>query len=142
MSFNKIFVVGNLGKDPEAVVNNSGSAVTKFSVATEDKQKSPTTGNWEPHTQWFNITVFGKQAENALQYLSKGSSVFVEGRLTLREYTTKAGKSGVNLEVAATDLKFLGKNDKAKGVGASSSNLSNGQQNVAGDDVDSEDIPF
>lgn len=92
MSFNKITVVGNLGKDPELRYTPQGNAVCNFSVATNEKRRDKG-GDFQDVTTWFRITLWGKQAENASKYLTKGSPIYVEGRLRVEEWSDKDGKT-------------------------------------------------
>ena len=110
MSFNKIIVVGNLGGDPELNYTPQGLAVCHFSVATNEKKRDKA-GEMQESATWFRITAWGKQAENASKYLSKGRPVYVEGRLRIEEYTDKSGKTRFSLEVSASDIQFLGSRD-------------------------------
>lgn len=107
MSFNKIIVVGNLGRDPELNYTPQGLAVCHFSVATNEKKRDKA-GELQDVTTWFRITVWGKQAENASKYLSKGRAVYAEGRLRLEEYTDRDGKQRYSLEVNTSDIQFIG----------------------------------
>jgi single-strand DNA-binding protein len=108
-SFNKITIVGYLGRDPELRHIPSGNAVCNFSIATTEKR-----GN-EESTTWFRVTVWGKQGENCNEYLKKGSQVYVEGRLRQEEYTDRDGQKRYNLEVNASDVKFLGSRNGGSG---------------------------
>src|SRR6185437_6569563 len=85
-SFNRIIIVGNLGRDPEPRSLPNGDAVADFSVATNERRRGPD-GQMVEQTTWFRVNVFGRLAEIAGQYLRKGSLVYVEGSLTQREYT-------------------------------------------------------
>jgi len=107
MSFNKITVVGNLGRDPELRYTPQGQAVCNFSVATSEKKRDKA-GEMQEVTIWFKVTTWGKQAETASKYLSKGRPVYIEGRLRVDEWTDRDGKNRYTLEVNATDLQFLG----------------------------------
>lgn len=106
MSFNKIIIVGNLGRDPELRYTPQGNAVCNFSMATNEKRKDKT-GELQDITTWFRITLWGRQAENASKYLQKGSSVYIEGRLKLDEWTDRDGNTRQTLDVTATDMQFL-----------------------------------
>lgn len=112
MSFNKITIVGYLGRDPELKTTPQGTALCKFSVATTERKKG-VTGEQEELTTWFRVTVWGRQAELANEYLSKGRQVYVEGRLRVEEYTDREGNTRSSLEVNATDLQFLGQRNDA-----------------------------
>ncbi len=107
MSFNKITIVGFLGRDPELRYTPQGTAVCKMSVATTERRKSAT-GETGEHTTWFRVTVWGRQAELANEYLGKGRQVYVEGRLRLEEYADREGNQRISPEVTATDIQFLG----------------------------------
>lgn len=141
MSFNKIIIVGNLGRDPELRYTPQGNAVCSFSVATNEKRKDKN-GDFQDVTTWFRITLWGKQAEAASKYLTKGRPVYIEGRLRIEEYTDKDGNNRQSLEVTATDMQFIGsRGDEAMSASAGSS------ANDFADDLptsapNDDDIPF
>jgi single-strand DNA-binding protein len=112
MSFNKIIVVGNLGRDPEMRYTPQGTPVCTFSIASNERRKS-SAGEQQDITTWFRVTVWGKQAETVSRYLSKGRSVYVEGRLHLEEWTDKEGKPRYTLEINASDVHFIDSNSGA-----------------------------
>src|ERR1043166_7965527 len=99
MSFNKIIIIGNLGREPELKYTPQGTAVCEFSVATNEKRKDQN-GEVKEETTWFKVTFFGRHAKVASQYLNKGRQVYVEGRLRAREWTDKEGRAHTSLEVA------------------------------------------
>ncbi len=107
MSFNKIILVGNLGRDPELRYTAQGTPVCSFSMATNERRKDKT-GEMQDQTTWFRVTLWGRQAETASQYLTKGRPVYIEGRLRVEEYTDRDGKPRHSLEVNATDMQFIG----------------------------------
>lgn len=107
MSFNKITIVGFLGRDPELRYTPQGTAVCKMSVATTERRRAAS-GETEEHTTWFRVTVWGRQAELANEYLGKGRQVYLEGRLRLEEYADREGNPRISPEVNATDIQFLG----------------------------------
>jgi single-strand DNA-binding protein len=107
MSFNKIIVVGNLGRDPELRYTPQGNAVCSFSMASNEKRRDKA-GEMQDVTTWFRITLWGNQAENAAKYLAKGRQVYIEGRLRVEEWTDREGNNRYSLEVNATDMQFLG----------------------------------
>ena len=107
MSFNKVILVGNLGRDPELRYTPQGTPVCSFSMATNERRKDKT-GEMQDHTTWFRVTLWGRQAETASQYLSKGRPVYIEGRLRVEEWTERDGKARHTLEVHATDMQFIG----------------------------------
>jgi len=113
MSFHTIIIVGNLGRDPEMRYTPNGDPVTTLNVAS-NRQYSTSGGERVKETIWFRVTVWGKQAESANTYLSKGSSVLIEGRLqpdketgNPRTYTRNDGSTGASFEVTAQTVRFL-----------------------------------
>lgn len=146
MSFNKITIIGNLGRDPELRYTPQGNAVCNFSVATNEKKKDKA-GDMQDVTTWFRITLWGKQAETASKYLTKGSPIYVEGRLRVEEWTDRDGGQRYTLEVQATDMQFISGGRSDEGYDNNSPNDSNFEdrpsnnfstQNSPSDD----DIPF
>ena len=123
MSFNKIIVEGNLGRDPELRYTPQGTAVCDFSIATSEKKRDKS-GELQDVTIWFKVTTWNKTAENASKYLSKGKSVYIEGRLRTEEWTDRDGKNRVSLEINATDMHFLssGSGEHSAGGGSSANN--------------------
>jgi len=108
-SFNKVTIVGYLGRDPELKYTPTGTAICKFSVATTEKRGEQQT------TTWFRVTAWGRQGELANEYLSKGSQVYVEGRVSLQTYTDREGQTRSTLELNASDVQFLGKKGEQSG---------------------------
>ena len=107
MSFNKIILVGNLGRDPELRYTAQGTPVCSFSMATNERRKDRN-GEMQDQTTWFRITLWNRLAETASQYLQKGKQVYIEGRLRVEEYIDRDGKPRHSLEVFATDMHFIG----------------------------------
>ena len=107
MSINKIILVGNLGRDPELRYTPQGTPVCAFTMATNERRKDKS-GEFQDSTTWFRVTLWGRQAETASQYLTKGRPVYIEGRLRVEEWTDRDGKSRYTLEVHATDMQFIG----------------------------------
>lgn len=116
MSFNKIIIVGNLGRDPELRYTPQGAAVCSFSMATNEKRKDKS-GEMQDVTTWFKVTLWRNQAENAAKYLTKGSPVYIEGRLRIEEWTDRDGNNRYTLDVQATDMQFI---SGGRGEGGSS----------------------
>ena len=106
-SVNKVILVGNLGRDPEMRYLPSGDAVASFSIATTETWKDKS-GQRQEQTEWHRISMFGKQAEVAGQYLKKGSSVYIEGRLQTRKWTDKEGHERQTTEIRAERMQMLG----------------------------------
>ena len=103
---NKVIIVGNLGRDPEVRYAQSGMAICKLSVAVTERVKDGDA--WKDQTEWFRVTLFGKQAESAGQYLQKGRQVYVEGRLKTDKYKDKEGVERTSVEVVGNVVRFLG----------------------------------
>jgi single-strand DNA-binding protein len=101
MSLCKVTIIGRLGGDPE-LRDVGGQQVARLNVAVNERYKG------EERTQWFNVSVWGKQATACAEYLSKGREVYCEGRFQARTYEDKSGKTRVSLDVNATDVKFIG----------------------------------
>ena len=99
MSLNQIMLIGNAGRDAELRYTASGRAVTGFSMAVNRNRQVD--GEWQSETEWFNVSVWGDQAERIANSIKRGTRVFVEGRLSTSEYTTQAGLSRMSLEVNA-----------------------------------------
>jgi len=112
-SFNKIVIVGHLGRDPEIRYLPDGTAVCSFSVATTERTKRG--GETHDVTTWFKINAWGKQGEACNQYLAKGSLAYVEGKLSQNEYTDKEGNKRTSLEVRANDVQFLDRKPQGDG---------------------------
>ncbi len=131
---NKIMLIGNVGREPEMTYTPSGSPVTKFSLATNRRWKDKTTGEMKEETTWFNIVAWERLAETCSNYVHKGSKIFVEGRLVIREYTDKDNVQRRAVDVVITDMELLdskGSGPSAGGAGAS-----------AAGEVSGEDFPF
>src|SRR5471032_2495289 len=107
-SVNKVIIVGNLGRDPEIRYMPSGDAIANIAVATSFKSKDRNTGEQKELTEWHRISFFGRLAEIVGQYLKKGSSVYVEGRLQTRKYTDKDGVEKYATDIIAEQMQMLG----------------------------------
>lgn len=113
---NKVILLGTLGKDPEVRNTNSGAVICNLSLATSERRKSQA-GEWEEHTEWHKVVIFGKTAENAVKYLKKGSRAFVEGKIRTNKYKDKDGAERYSTEIVCEEIKFLGSkqnSDKAE----------------------------
>jgi single-strand DNA-binding protein len=111
-SLSKVILVGNLGSDPEMRYTPNGKAVTSFRMAT-NRRYTTSGGETREETDWFRISVWGKQAEQCNQFLSKGKQVYVEGRLHARNWEGQDGQTRTSLEVAADRVLFLGRRAEA-----------------------------
>jgi single-strand DNA-binding protein len=114
---NKIILIGNLGRDPEARYTPSGQMITSFSLATNYRYKTAS-GEQHDETEWFNCSAFGKLAETCNQYLAKGQQVYVEGRLKSRTYQTRDGQTRFSNDVTVTEVQFLSRPDNREPVPA------------------------
>jgi single-strand DNA-binding protein len=102
----KVIVIGNLGRDPEKRYTQDGRPVTRFSVAATTRRRERD-GEWADHTEWFSVTVFGRQAETLAERVTKGTRVYVEGRLESRQYESQNGNKGFSLDVIANEVVVL-----------------------------------
>ena len=149
MSFNKVILVGNLGKDPELRYTPDGTPVCSFNMATNERRRDRATGEIQDVATWFRVTLWKRQAEVASQYLTRGKPIYIEGRLRVEEYVDRDGKTRHSLEVTATDMQFIGGNGNAGGnARAAAATASAGQsQPAAGSepppsDLTDDDVPF
>ena len=106
MSLNQILLIGNAGTDPEMRYTPSGTPVTSFQLAVNNRRRDAK-GEWTEDTEWFTVTAWERQAESVNQYLAKGRRVFVDGRLSTRQYTSSSGEARTSLEVRAFKVVFL-----------------------------------
>jgi len=144
VSFNKIILVGNLGRDPELRYTPQGTPVCSFTLATNEKRKDRT-GESQDITTWFRVTLWGRQAEAASQYLTKGRPVYIEGRLRVEEWTDKDSRQRYTLEVNATDMQFIGgRSDEnlSKNPRAETDSHTDIHTDEVSADVHDDDIPF
>ncbi len=117
-SFNKVVLMGTLGRDPEMKYTTGGTALTKFSIAINEKWKDKQSGQMKEEVHWVDITAWGKTAELAAEYLKKGRSVLLEGKLKQEKWETEAGEKRSKLSVTAENIRFLG--GKQDGEGSTS----------------------
>jgi single-strand DNA-binding protein len=104
---NKAILIGNLGRDPEIRYTQSGMAVANFSIATSESWNDRESGQKQERTEWHRIVVFGKQGENCGKYLSKGSKVYIEGRIQTRKWADREGNDRYTTEIVAQTVQFL-----------------------------------
>ena len=136
-SVNKVILVGHLGGDPEGRFTPGGTAVTTFSIATNESRKN-SDGNWEDHTEWHRCVLFGRSAETATQYLKKGQMVYVEGRLHTREWEDKNQIKRRTTEIRCDNFTMLGKRTDSQSFSPSGPEAAPTKPDSAGDD----DLPF
>lgn len=115
-SVNKVILLGNLGRDPETRYTTGGDAVTNLSIATSEQWKDKS-GEKQERTEWHRVVLFGRQAEVAGEYLKKGRSVYIEGRLQTRKYTDKDGVEKYSTEIVADRMQLIGGGRDAGGSG-------------------------
>jgi single-strand DNA-binding protein len=128
---NKIMLIGNLGKDPELSYLQTGTAVTKFTIAVNRRWRDKQSGEQREETTWFNIVAWNQLAETCNQYLHKGSKIYAEGRMTSHKFTDKDGNERVGWDVTLSDMEML----DTKGQGGSSGG-------GYGDDMTADEVPF
>lgn len=135
-SLNKVLLIGNLGKDPETRFLPNGNAVCNFSIATTESWKDKQSGQKQEKTEWHNISMYGRLAEIAGQYLKKGSSVYIEGKLQTRKWQDKqTGADRYTTEIIADEMKMLG----GRGDGGGGAGMGGGyNQQGGGDDFNQE----
>jgi len=115
---NKVIVLGRLGQDPEARTTASGTQVVNLNVATNELGRADEQGNRPDLTEWHRITLFGRMAENAAQYLRKGSQVYIEGRLQTRKWQDQSGQDRYSTDIIANEMQFIGgRNEGGAGQG-------------------------
>jgi single-strand DNA-binding protein len=112
---NKVFLLGNLGKDAETKYTPSGVAVSNFTVATNRRWKDQQTGEWKEETEWHRCVLW--RSENRANYLTKGTTVHVEGRLQTRSWDDKDGQKRYTTEIVVEDLVLLGGRGEPTGSG-------------------------
>jgi len=107
-SVNKVIVLGNLGRDPEVRYTANGAAICNVGIATSRQWKDKTSGEKQEETEWHRVVFYDRLAEIAGEYLKKGSSVYVEGRLKTRKWTDKDGVEKYTTEIVASEMQLLG----------------------------------
>ena len=152
-SVNKVILVGNLGRDPEVRNMPNGDAVCNFSIATTDSWKDKSSGQKQERTEWHNIVMYRRLAEIAGEYLKKGSSVYIEGRLQTRKWQDKDGHDRYTTEIIADQMQMLGSRGDGGGQSGGGYEQSRRQQAPAqrqaapvpsggNGNVPDDDIPF
>lgn len=143
-NINRVVMTGNLTADPELRSLPSGTAVCSLRIASNTRRKNGSTGEWEDKPNYFNVTVWGAQGENAARYLSKGRPVAIDGRLEWREWEAQDGTKRQSIDIIAETVQFLGSRDGAPqgyGQGAPGAPGSMGGD-VAVDDQDFQPVPI
>jgi single-strand DNA-binding protein len=144
-SLNKVMLIGNLGKDPEVRYTAGGTAVASFSLATSEKFKNKS-GEFEEKTEWHNVTLWARLAEIAGEYLAKGKTVYIEGRLQTRKWQDRDGKDRYTTEVVGEKMQMLSGKGEGSSSGAGNNRSSGGGGGGGGHYEGSpgfdDDIPF
>lgn len=148
-SVNKVTLLGRLGRDPETKTTSGGTTVCRLAVATDNRVKSAD-GTWGKETEWHNVTLFGRTAEVADQYLRKGSEVYLEGRLKTRKYTDKNGIERWTTDIICNEMQMCGGKTSAKEEPRETHSEDYRDrpsrkvqpQQKSGEEVFSDDIPF
>ena len=147
---NKVFLLGNVGKDPEIRATAGGMTIASFTLATADRQKD-STGNWTDKTEWHNLVAFQRTAEIVRDYVKKGTQVFVEGKIQTRSWDDKeTGQKKYRTEILVNELSLLGKPGGGEGGGSYSKSGSTSyagttpasQPDYADQGITDDDIPF
>ncbi|GFE59643.1 single-stranded DNA-binding protein [Geobacter sp. AOG2] len=138
-SLNKVMLIGNLGKDPEVRYTPAGVAVASFNLATSERFKSKS-GEWEERTEWHRVTLWSKLAEIAGEYLSKGKTVYIEGRLQTRKWQDNSGNERYTTEIVGEKMQMLSPKGERRGGDVTSEPVNGGgfEEPPFQDD----DIPF
>ena len=139
-SYNKIILVGNLGRDGELRATPQGKQVLSSSLAVEDPSKKDDRG--KPGTEWYRIKIWGRQAETLSPHLLKGKSILVEGRLSIQTWTDREGHNRYTPEVSVDRVVLLGSPGGGQGGGASRESHVVDELDQAPADINADDIPF
>ena len=145
---NKVFLLGNVGKDPEIRATAGGMTIASFTLATADRQKD-STGNWADKTEWHNLVAFQRTAEIVRDYVKKGTQIFVEGKIQTRSWDDKeSGQKRYKTEILVNELSLLGKPSGASEGGSYAKSSGHAvaapaaQPDYADQGITDDDIPF
>jgi len=145
---NKVILVGNIGAKPEVKYSSNGSAIANLSVATSETWNDKNSGEKQEKTEWHRVSLYGKLAEIAGQYLDKGSKVYVEGKLQTRKWQDQSGQDRYTTEIVVSGyggtLQMLDRREgmATGGQSAPSNNMTNDTVEVADNSGFEDDIPF
>lgn len=140
---NKVILIGHLGKDPEVRYIPSGGAVASASLATSDSWKDKQTGEKKEHTEWHNLTFFGRGAEVAGEYLKKGSKVYIEGKIKTEKWQDKEGKDRYTTKIIVGTMQMLDGKGGGQGGGGREEARPAARREATEDYGDfDDDIPF
>jgi single-strand DNA-binding protein len=129
-NINRVILTGNLTKDPELRSLPSGMAVCSLRIASNTRRKDQASGEWVDKPNYFDVTIWGRQGENAAQYLSKGRPVAIDGRLEWREWQDNNGNKRQSVEIVADNVQFLSSPEGFGGGGAGAGNGFTAQSDV------------
>ena len=115
MSINKVFISGNLTRDPEMRTTQGGTVVMGLGVAVNDRRKNPSTGQWEDVPNYVDCTLFGNRASAVSQYLTKGTKVTIEGRLRWHQWQDQNGNNRSRLDVIVDEIEFAPRGQQPQG---------------------------
>ena len=145
---NKVFLLGNVGKDPEIRSSTGGMTIASFSLATADRRKDQQ-GNWQDSTEWHNLVAFQRTAEIVRDYVKKGTQLFIEGKIQTRSWDDKeSGQKKYRTEILVNELSLLGKPGGGGEGGGRSSTASYGSSapapaaDIGDQGITDDDIPF
>jgi len=146
--YNRVILVGNLTRDVELRYSSSGMAIAKFGLATNRSYKDTTTGELKQEVMFIDITVFGRSAEIANQYLKKGRRVLIEGRLVFDQWIDSSGQKRSKHSIVADKVQFMDSKESSANVNQTYNNQAQQQQmqqqknNIPSIDIDDDEIPF
>ena len=140
-NLNKVFLIGNLTRDPELRHTPSGTAVVNFGIAVNRNWKDQS-GEKKEEVCFVDINMFGRRAEVISEYFSKGNPIFIEGRLQFQQWEARDGQKRNTLRVVGEDFQFLGKTKKGEGADSPDETGFNNKQSKAPTDINDEEIPF
>lgn len=140
-NLNKVFLLGNLTRDPELRHTATGTAVASFSIAVNRSYKG-SDGDFKKEVSYFNIVVWGKSGENCAKYLAKGKSVLVEGRLANRSYETQDGQKRNITEIVADQVQFLSASGRPDAAGSDNGSGDEGSSFADNGGGDDDAVPF
>lgn len=140
-SVNKAILLGNIGKEPEIRYMSNGKCVANASLATSETWKDKNTGDKQEKTEWHNLVFYDKLAEIVGKFVTKGSQIYVEGRIQTRKWQDKNGQDKYTTEIIVSDMKMLDKKGERAESVPSAHDTAKGNGFVAQKDHD-DDIPF
>jgi single-strand DNA-binding protein len=140
-NINRVVMTGNLTADPELRSLPSGMSVCSLRIACNTRRKNGSTGEWEDKPNYFNVTVWGAQGENAARFLSKGRPVAIDGRLEWREWEAQDGAKRQAVDIIADSVQFLGSRDESA-MGGQVGDRPAGNGSYTGGDVPVDDRDF